>query len=704
MQRRGLIGILSGQNQYGPLDKLRYSYQGNRLLAVDDEVETAENQADFEDNGKKYDGLSAEFGYDANGNMKADQNKGTTDIVYNHLNLPQLITFRDRGTMEFVYSATGVKLRKIVREAGKPDAVTDYSGGFVYLNDTLQFAHTAEGRVLFRPPNSLREWVYEYHYKDHLGNTRLAFRKQEHEVKIATLEPSRISEEQRDFDNIVETRSPNRSFNGNYSSRLSADENKPLGPVTMLPVQRGDSLTMSAFASYQPGSPAGKTWALAAFVSSLFNSTVPPPPGTEGYRNGRYTPYIGLALGASIAALQTEEGVPNAYLKYIVLDQDSQYVYSGVQVISSAARENWQELKLHYKVEQDGFVQVFVYNESGQEVFFDDITIRKDPALIVQENHYDPWGMNLVGVEKQGRPDHKFQYNGKEKQEEFGLNWNDYGARFYDPQLGRWHSVDPMADEYTFYSPYNYTLNDPINNIDPNGMWVENATGWATSDRAEIASFINSIKGQNGDDDKKKKENAKEGFKEAPVIALLESTAAQEIGKRGLGILTKSLGLFATFMLSSHAAGQGSSFSEDQQQYQILSWLESQGKLSGQERWDLHQLRLKLFPDRPHWGNNYLNSAGTIGKELGIPANWIVEESKQKKGVIFRDPNDPDNTHIRVMPGDPNSQFVNSQKPYTIRYFNGSPVDANGKKIPNPTGKGQNTASDLHVPVNKFKF
>jgi RHS repeat-associated protein len=277
----------------------------------------------------------------------------------------------------------------------------------------------------------------------------------------------------------------------------------------MLPVQRGDSLTMLAFASYPVSSQPGKTWALAAFVSSLFNSTAPPPPGTEGYRNGRFTPYIGLALGASIAALQSEEGVPNAYLKYIVLDQDSQYVYSDVQVINSAAGQNWQELKLHYKVEQDGFVQVFVYNESGQEVFFDDITIRKDPALIVQENHYDPWGMNLVGIEKLGKPDHKFQYNGKEKQEELGLHWNDYGARFYDSQLGRWHAVDPMAERSRGYSPYNYGLNNPLRFIDPDGMAVEDIVGGVRYTGIDAQNAFRELRqrfggGSNGEDDKKK--------------------------------------------------------------------------------------------------------------------------------------------------------------------------------------------------------
>ena len=62
------------------------------------------------------------------------------------------------------------------------------------------------------------------------------------------------------------------------------------------------------------------------------------------------------------------------------------------------------------------------------------------------------------------------KYNGKELDKMHGLNTYDYGARQYDPILGRWDRVDPLCEKYYGISPYAYCMNNPVNLIDPIGM------------------------------------------------------------------------------------------------------------------------------------------------------------------------------------------------------------------------------------------
>jgi RHS repeat-associated protein len=94
----------------------------------------------------------------------------------------------------------------------------------------------------------------------------------------------------------------------------------------------------------------------------------------------------------------------------------------------------------------------------------------------LQEDHYYPFGMTFQGVNSSVlSPENKYKYNGKELNDELGLDWYDYGARFYDAALGGWHSVDPLAEKYYKWSPYNYAVNSPIRFLDPNGMSAADA-------------------------------------------------------------------------------------------------------------------------------------------------------------------------------------------------------------------------------------
>lgn len=107
-------------------------------------------------------------------------------------------------------------------------------------------------------------------------------------------------------------------------------------------------------------------------------------------------------------------------------------------------------------------------NETGQDVWFDNFRVLSQGSLLVQETHYDPWGLELTGIgyEYPGVKKNKYLYNGKELIEDNGLQYYDYGARMYDPAIGRFMVQDRFAVKYLDLTPYQYAANNPIMFID----------------------------------------------------------------------------------------------------------------------------------------------------------------------------------------------------------------------------------------------
>jgi RHS repeat-associated protein len=90
-------------------------------------------------------------------------------------------------------------------------------------------------------------------------------------------------------------------------------------------------------------------------------------------------------------------------------------------------------------------------------------------AELIQQKHYYPFGMEMSNISL-GTGTNKYLYNGKELENDYGIYLYDYGARFYDPQLARFHTLDPLAEKNNSQSNYIYAVNNPIKYIDFMGL------------------------------------------------------------------------------------------------------------------------------------------------------------------------------------------------------------------------------------------
>ncbi|WP_121329946.1 MULTISPECIES: DUF6443 domain-containing protein [unclassified Flavobacterium] len=117
---------------------------------------------------------------------------------------------------------------------------------------------------------------------------------------------------------------------------------------------------------------------------------------------------------------------------------------------------------------------------------------------VIDENNYYPFGLTHVSNSILPGTNNKYKYNGKELQDDdiggSKLNMYDYGARNYDPALGRWMNIDPLAENSRKWTPYNYAYNNPVYFVDPDGMQSEGygPADESTEENKKFVQWVNS--------------------------------------------------------------------------------------------------------------------------------------------------------------------------------------------------------------------
>jgi len=482
-------GMLPGKVK-ATIDDLTYNYDtsGYRLKGVTDAVGD-KNQGDF----KNYTGRTgtSDYTYDVTGSLVKDKNRGVS-VTYDFLlGKPQKISIDSVPDkyITYVYDAAGNVLQKILKN-GAATTTYSYLEGAVYKDNVLQFVPHDEGRVR---KTSTGSFVYDYFIADQLGSTRTVITEEtnvyaykathEDNPNPPPLLPERelfsfpvyvddipVGHKFYDYNNVS-----NRKFvRLNYS-----EADRKIGTGKILRVMAGDQLQVGVLSYYATNSTVNNTpdQPVNDILNQLINVLLGPVSVVANGKGNLLQGGNGLILNKDdfntfISNSQSNNlpsTTPKAYLNYVLFDDNFQMVSGGVSRVSQPG--DVVPLVSQLNVSKNGYLYVYVSNESPSDVYFDDLVVQHTTGHLLQEDSYYPFGLQITGLSSAAlnRMQNDYLYNGIEKITDFDLELYDAFYRNLDPQIGKWWQVDPAAAKYASLSPYNSNFNNPVNFADPLG-------------------------------------------------------------------------------------------------------------------------------------------------------------------------------------------------------------------------------------------
>ncbi len=391
--------------------------------------------------------------------------------------------------------------------------------------DKLLFIAQEEGRI--RPvynnasaPTTITGYVFDYFLTDQQGNTRMvlsdeqqtdiypaatlenatynggtaqAFESQFYDIKPANIKsattlPWLASASGGTYQNQNNNGNPSNSVNPYSNVTANSDKlyllNGQTGDKTGLgitiKVMAGDKISILCNSVWHSTGVAPTSYPITSTLASFVNAFA----GTAVVTSSLHGVSTNLnSVSATTVPLNTMLGstpnqpnptvAPKAAVNWILFDNQFRPVSNGTDLVSNLPDVVKKHSSLSQPMAKSGYLYIYCSNESNLDVYFDNLQVVNTRGPLLEETHYYPDGLTMAGISDRAwnKLPNRYAYQGKEIQagefsDNSGLEMYDFGARFYDPQLGVWHSPDAVEQ---YGSPYMAMGNNPAMFVDPNG-------------------------------------------------------------------------------------------------------------------------------------------------------------------------------------------------------------------------------------------